>query len=37
MGLNEFEREEFLKLAIMNNAAIKIGKIKEELLGNNNG
>ena len=37
MGLNEAEREEFLKLAIMNNAAIKIEKIQEELLGNNNG
>ena len=37
MGLNESEREEFLKLAIMNNAAIKIEKSKEELLGNNNG
>lgn len=36
MGLNEAEREEFLKLAIMNNAAIKIEKIQEELLGNNN-
>jgi len=32
MGLNEAEREEFLKLAIMNNAAIKIEKIQEEFL-----
>ena len=37
MGLNEAEREEFLKLAIMNNAAIAVEKIHKELLGNNNG
>ena len=37
MGLNEPERDEFLKLSIMNNAAIAVKKIHKELLGNNNG
>ena len=37
MGLNEAEREEFLQLSIMNNAAIAVEKIHKELLGNNNG
>lgn len=37
MGLSEAEREEFLKLSIMHNAAIAVDKIHKELLGNNDG
>ena len=37
MGLDESERDEFLRLSIMNNAAIAVEKIHKELLGNNNG
>lgn len=33
MGLNDAERDEFLKLSIMNNAAIAVEKINKELLG----
>ena len=33
MGLNESERDEFLKLSIMNNVAIAAEKINKELLG----
>ena len=36
MGLNDDEREGFLKLAIMNNVAIAAEKITTNLLGNKN-
>lgn len=35
MGLNESERDEFLRLSVMNNAAIAVKKIHKELFGDN--
>lgn len=35
MGLDESERDEFLRLSIMNNAAIAVNKINKELFGDN--